>query len=308
VPGVRLNRAAPARFEQEKAAMAKQQPAGVTLDDSNVAGIPTVGGGHFGTTLPQDVSYNVGAGTITETLIGSDATTVVVFVPDAGSTTHYHAADVSTTFTNLDKIKGGFSFGMEGGLIASVQRIDVYGGQAEVVKIDLPLDVAFKSSGDIVVEQYIKGSELDTIVFTRKAGSDLYVRESAEKTFIDPGSASTVLDVHPMDRMVFTFDAEGDVAKAKHMSAEGDLQKVTDAHITFTRLSENPSFVEMVTTRGTQSSYVVYYEGQSGAGVYTEVAHGSGSTVDLAGLQSQVHAAEQLTFSGAKSPNSGWII
>ena len=49
-------------------------------------------------------------------------------------------------------------------------------------------------------------------------------------------------------------------------------------------------YVLEVRTHGTHSSYEVYHDG-NGDGVYTEVAHGSGSSVDLVGLQTQVTTA-----------------
>jgi hypothetical protein len=294
-------------MSKQKAALTSEPDDGFTFNDERLAGVPTAGGGHVGLRLPSDPTTSVRGDLATKAFVAGDATTFVVYTREAGSTA-YSVADVTTTYTNLDKIKGGYAFSIDGGVVESVQKIEIYNGRPVTSDVDLPLGVSFKVTGGMIVEQYVKGDEVDTIIFTQKPGSDLFVLQSAEKTFIDSGTATTLLDVDPRDRMKFAFDAEGEVSQAQRVNAQDGLHAVTDKSVTFTRLSEAPSFVEMVTTRGEQSSFVVYYEGQSGSGVYTEVAHGAGSAVDLPGLQTQVKAAEQLLFAGVTAPHSGWIV
>jgi hypothetical protein len=47
-------------------------------------------------------------------------------------------------------------------------------------------------------------------------------------------------------------------------------------------------FVQETTTFGAHSAYEIFYEGSGSGGIYTEVAHGSGVSVDLVGLQAQL--------------------
>jgi hypothetical protein len=109
--------------------------------------------------------------------------------------------------------------------------------------------------------------------------------------------------------MEFTIDSSGSVTQAQRLDAHGGAHVVANPNATFTELTSNGAYVEKLITHGSTTSFQVFYEGQSTHGVYTEIAHGSGSTVDLAGLQSQVGQAEHLLVSGATSASAtGWII
>jgi hypothetical protein len=51
-----------------------------------------------------------------------------------------------------------------------------------------------------------------------------------------------------------------------------------------------PGFILETQKDGSTSRYEVFHDG-NGDGVYTAVAHGSGTTIDLVGLKAQISAA-----------------
>lgn len=280
-----------------------------TVTGTQVTAMQAVLGSHtFDQPLPSNATFTVGANTITETLTGTDTTKVVTYTQEAGSTTLYDKSDVMLTFNHPSTAEGGFSFtlGASGGVTAE-QHVETENGQTQTETVHIPLDAVFKVGTGSITEQYVKGNEVDTITFTQPSGSTLYAVQSIEKAFIDGGSATTFLDVNPKDRMEFTIDGSGAVTQAQRLDGHGAAHTVSNPNATFTQLA--PGYVEKVITHGSTTSFQVFYEGQSTNGVYTEIAHGSGSTVDLPGLQAQVTQAEHLLLSGATSSSAtGWII
>jgi hypothetical protein len=284
-----------------------------TIDAGHVTAMQQVVGGQaYDLPLPDKAtsSFGVGTNTVTETLLKPNSATVIVYVQEAGSTTLYDKADVTTTFTDPSTAHGGYAFAFDSsGAVTAEQRAEVEHGHTHAETVHLPLDAVFSVSSGAVTEQYAKGNEIDTISFAQPSGSTLYAVQYVEKTYIDAGAATTSLDVDADDRMTFSFDSSGAVTQAQRIDPHGGAHTVAGSHVAFIQLGADNSYVEKVTTHGSHSEYAVYYAGQSTNGVYTEIAHGAGSTVDLAGLQAQVHAAEQVLFTGATAAGpTGWII
>ncbi len=133
----------------------------------------------------------------------------------------------------------------------------------------------------------MRGNGVATIQFVQPTGSTLYAVGSVTEAIIQANGASTLLSVNPYDRAEFTIDSSGTVTQVQSVSPTGTVATVTpNSHTTFTQLA--PGFVQETVTYGSHASYVVFSEGSGSGGIYTEVAHGSGSTVDLVGLQAQL--------------------
>jgi hypothetical protein len=282
-----------------------------TITGGHVTAMQEVLGSHtHDLPLPSNAYFSVGAGTVTETLIGPDSVKVIVYDQQAGSTL-YDKIDVSKTFTHPSTAHGGYAFTVNSsGVVAAEQHVEIHGGLTQTENVHIPLGAVFSAWPSMVFEQTVKGNEIDTITYIKPAGSTLFAVQNSEQTYIEAGSATTLLDVNPEKRMEFTFDTSGNVTQAQRLDPDGVLNAVLPSpHVAFIRLGSDNSYVEKLTTHGSESSYVVYYEGQSTNGVYTEIAHGSGSTVDLPGLHAQVTAAEQTLLTGATTANpTGWII
>lgn len=278
-----------------------------TITGGQVTAMQAVRGSHaHDVHLPAGATFTVGDSTITETLTAPGGATIITYAQEAGSTTLYDVSDITTTFSNPSTVRGGYSFTLMDGSVTGGTHVEIEHGHSRSEPLHSPADAIFTVGTCSITEQYVKGDEVDTITFTQPAGSTLYAVASIEKTFIDPGAATTVLDVAPQNQREFTFDASGNVSQVQRLDAQGGLHSVAaNSHVTYTALA--PGYVEQVTTYGSQSTYAVYYAGSSGDGTYAQIAHGSGSTVDLAGLQAQVAQAEHLLPTTPYTA-SGWVI
>jgi hypothetical protein len=264
-----------------------------------------LGSQSFDRPLLNNATFTVGTDTVTETLTNLDSTKVVTYTQDAGSSTLYDKSDVTLTFTHPSTADGGFAFTVNNNVVTAEQHVETANGHSQSENVHISLDAVTTLGTGVITEQWVKGDEVDTVTFTQPTGSTLYAVSSIEKTFIDEGAATTALDVNPKHRLEFTIDSSGNVTQAEHLTPQGNLYAVTNPNVSFTQLA--PGYVEKLITNGSETSYAVFYQGQGGNGIYTEIAHGSGSTVDLAGLQSQVTEAEHLLKS-VPSSSTGWVI
>lgn len=156
----------------------------------------------------------------------------------------------------------------------------------------LPPDGQFTTGSGGVTETLIDGNAVQTIQYASEANG-LFAVSSVSTSYVDAGSATTHLWVNPYDRAEFTI-SNGSVTAVEAVNQQGVATPITqNSHTTYTSLA--PGYVEAVTTFGSHSDYEVFYSGQDSGGVYTEVAHGSGSSVDLAGLETQIGQLPQAT-------------
>jgi hypothetical protein len=277
-----------------------------TISGGQVTAMQAVAGSHsHDLKLPNNATFAVGSGTVTETLSGTASTTVVTYGQEAGSTTLYDTSEIKTTITSPTTTDGAYSFTISSGAVTAEKRVETENGQTETHTVHMPLDAVFTVGTGMVSEQVVRGHEVDTITYAQPSGSTLYALASSDKVFIDPGSATTALDVDPSNRMEFSIDGSGTVTAAQRLDFDGGLHAITASGVTFTQLAAG--YVEEVITHGSHTSFVVYAEGQGTNGIYTAIAHGDGSSVDLAGLQAQVSQAEALLTSTTTS-STGWVI
>ena len=243
--------------------------------------------------IPSDATFAVNAttGVITETLTGSTAVESVVYTPDAGTSGVYQVTQETTTFTNPSTTTPsgathGVSFTITGSTVTGMQEVVSFGNFSASETVSLSPLTLFSVSGNTVTESTLQGNTIETNVYTEATGSTLYAKASDASTFILPGTSTTALDVNAHDQSNFTFDASGNVTQVQAVSANGVTTTLTfPSTVTFQQVA--PGFVQETMTEGTNSSFVLFYQGASSA-PYTEIAHGSGSTVDLVGVKAQL--------------------
>jgi len=262
-----------------------------TLVNNAVTGMSqSMGTKSFTVKLPSNATFSVAQpNTVTETIKGSTTTEVVKYVAPAGSSKYLVAQDTVTfakpTTTLSNGMTNGYSFTITNGAVTAQQH--VMGTSAHTTTHNdalLPSTLASSSSGGVTKTQVL-GNAVVTTKFVQPAAGGLYAVASVNSDFIDAGNSKTLLSVNPMDRMMFTVSG-GKVVQAQQVSSSGTTKTIADTHITFSVLA--PSFVQETITFGNHSSYEVYYQGSNAKGVYMEVAHGTGTTVDLVGLQAQL--------------------
>jgi hypothetical protein len=263
-----------------------------TISNGQVTGIERViGTNSFNLPLPGDATFAVGAGSVTETIAHTSATDVIQYVASPTDATLYNLSSETETYANpvtlyADGVTLGYSFTVANGAVTAMQEVLSRGSHTDSFDLPLSPSTTLSISGGTVTETSVQGNTIDTVAFVQPSGSTLYAVASTTTTFVQPGTATTLLSVNPYDRAEFTIDGSGNVTQIQSVSPTGTTAIVTpDSHFAFSQLA--PGFVEETATFGTHTSYAVYYEGGA-SGIYTEVAHGTGTTVDLVGLKAQL--------------------
>jgi hypothetical protein len=235
-------------------------------------------------TLPSNATFTVGTGTVTETLTLTGAAETIVYSLISGSA-NYAVTKETTVVTAPSTTDHGVSFTLTGGAVTAMSLSDTHGSTTVTHAVDIVPGMSFSVAGGVITETLIQGNAVETIKYVQPVAGGLYAVSSQTSTLIPQGAATTALSVNPYDRAAFTISA-GAVTAAKSVSPAGVSTAITSADTTYKVLAAG--FVEAVTTVNGHSSYEVFYAGASSNGVYTEVAHGSGTTVDLVGLQTQL--------------------
>ena len=246
-----------------------------TITGGKVTGMATV----FGTssrslTLPSNATFAVGTGTVTETLTGTSSTEVIKYAAVTG-TSQYLVAQETLTITAPTTSNGhggtsGYSFTLTGGAVTGMSQTSTFGTHTSTHAVSIVPSITFSVAGGAVTETQVQGNTVETIKYVQPTAGGLYAVATDTTTFIPVGSATTALSVNAYDRLKFTI-ANGAVTQVQSVNASGVATTITpDSHTTFKPLAAG--FVEEIHTLGT----------------HTEVAHGSGTTVDLVGLQAQL--------------------
>lgn len=270
------------------------QSFGFSVSDGQVTAMTLMDGTRaISLPLPANATFSVDSvtNTVTETIAGQSGTDVIQYVADPANAGVYHLGQETLTYTSPGIADGrghveGYSFTLTNGQVTGLQEVSGSTTRAVTHAEDISPATLFAVSGNTVTESSVEGNTVETKVFTLATGSSLYAVASQTTIFVQPGAATTLLAVNPRDRAQFTIDGSGNVTQVQSVSANGTATTVTpDSHTAFQQL--DTGFVQETVTAGSHSAYAVFYDG-SGGGTYTEVAHGSGSTVDLVGLKAQI--------------------
>ncbi|HLZ76981.1 hypothetical protein [Phenylobacterium sp.] len=264
-----------------------------TIVNNQVTAEEAVFGQHTETLrIPSDATFAVGAGTVTETLAGAHATDTIQFTAEAGNASLYQITSetqtvLTPTTTDAAGHVFGFSFTVSNGTVTAEQVVSGSSAANEHTHaLHAPPDATFTASGATVTETAVEGHEVDTTTYVQTGASGLFAVASRTETVIPEGSATTALSVEPFERAEFTFGAGGAVASISTVHADGTVTAFTPhSGEAFTQLA--PGIVEETFTHGSHTSFEVFADG-NGDGIYTAVAHGEGTTVDLTGLQAQL--------------------
>jgi hypothetical protein len=271
---------------------------GAVTGEQRVIGTQT-----FSLNLPSNATFTVNSATnsITETLTATGSSEVIQFAQNPANTALYNVTSetetiTNPTITNANGSTNGYSFTISNGTVTGVQEVSSYTGYNGVAHSNteshtLSPTSTFSVSGTTVTETSVQGNTIETLQFVASGTSGLYAVASETTTFVQVGSSTTPLNVDPFNRDEFTI-ANGAITQAQTVSATGTVTMIaSNANITFSQLASG--FVQETVTNGTSSAYVVYYDGNSD-GIYTAIAHGTGTTVDLVGLQTQLASAPHI--------------
>ena len=265
-----------------------------TLTNGQVSAMAWVEGSATHTLpIPGNATFTVNGTTVTETLAGTRGTQTLQFTQDATNTALYHITGESLTVANPSTTDSnghvhGYSFTLSNGAVTAVQRVD--GASASTTHShDLAIlpGESFAISSTGVTETIVSGNTIETLQFVAVGTGGLYALAAETTTVIQSGTATTRLDVHALDRDLFTLGSNGAVTQVQAVKLDGTSKTLTvPSNVTYTQLKAG--YVLETVVKGSTSHYEVYHDG-NGDGIYTNVAHGSGS-VDLVGLKAQINA------------------
>jgi hypothetical protein len=236
-------------------------------------------------------SFTAGPGTVTETITLDAGTAAIDYAAESGSTTLYQVVGHSFTFTDpTGALPGGgtltYGFTLINGAVTAATETISLGSDSITRTVHTPADAVFATGTGTVTESWVSGDHVKTITYTELQGGTNYVVSETSTSLILPGSATTILDVRPDQQAMFTINSSGAVTAAELVRPDGHTVALTpDSHYALTELATG--YVEAVIGSGNHTHFAVYYDG-AGSGTYTEIAHGSGSTVDLVGLKAQI--------------------
>jgi len=256
-----------------------------TITDGQVTGLEhVIGSRTIAASLPADATFSVGTGTVTETLTRGAATATLTWSVDAADAALYHLTQEVRSFDTTAANTPTYGFTVAAGAVTGMtQTFGTSGWTHDVAVGDLAASV-FTVAGSAVTETAIRGNTLETLTYTTTDGTT-YKLASETLTVVPVGTAATALDVEPYERMRFTFDG-ATVTGARAVKPDGTT---VDVHLgsTVTYAQAAAGYVVETITRGNHAYYEVFHDG-NGDGIYTAVAHGQGTTVDLVGLQAQI--------------------
>jgi hypothetical protein len=265
-----------------------------TIANGQVTGVSETIGAHTANLhIPHGAVFQVGTGQITETLTGHGQTTVITYVTESSNQSLYEVSNVTNTVAAPRTVgehgaTQGFAFTVANGAVTGEQFTVTNGTHSHSAAVPIPADATFTVGTGTVSETVVHGSAVVTTQYVQPAGSSLYAVASVSTSFVDPGSATTLLDVESGERMQFTLGSGTSVTGVQRVDASGAAHAFTpDSHTVFAQLA--PGFVEETRTVGSHTTFEVFYSDPGAGGIYTAVAHGSGSAVDITGLEAQLN-------------------
>lgn len=263
-----------------------------TITNGAVTGEDVVyGNGHtHSITLTSADAFTVGTGTVTEVITSNTGTLTIQYGLESGSTTLYQVTGTSFTITDPTGAlpNGGtrtYDFTIANGAVTGESETVTFGKWTVTHSVATPNDAVFTVGTASVTESFVSGDHVKSLTYTELPGGG-YVVSAGSSTLVAANGAATLLDVKPDREATFTADSSGAITAAAFIRPDGHVVSVSaNDHIAFTDLGSG--YVEETFTWGSHSHYVVYYDG-AGKGTYTDIAHGSGTTVDLVGLKAQI--------------------
>jgi hypothetical protein len=272
---------------------------GFTISGTSVTAMSVLKGtSSFALKLPTNATFVAstenGIAKVTETITKTASTETIVFGAESATSTAFHPVSdtiaVSAPATSLASgATVGYEFVTTNGSITDVQKTVTSNRTTHSVDAGPSGAIFAKNADGSITETFVQGNAIETIKFVQPTGSTLYAIASDTKTFIPAGTSTTRLDVHPEDRLDITLTGNS-VSAVQSVAPNGVKSSVAlSANLVFQEVTAgDPSLIQATTTYNGQSGYELFLKSTT-TGLYTEIAHGAGTTVDLIGVQTQLH-------------------
>lgn len=266
-----------------------------TISNGQVTGMEWTNGWRtFDLRLPTNAGFSVGANasTVTETIAATWATKTIQYAADPSHAGLYYVDAEAVTVANPSIVTPygtlhGYTFTSANGAITGMQ--EVYGTSVFNLPVAPTASFSVDAAQHTVTQTLVRGNTVETNTYLAPDGGPTYALAAHATDYVFAGASTTPLWVQPYDRDMFSFDAAGNITQAHAVRADGSmLQIAPNPALTFTKLAEG--FVLETLNWGWVGRHEVYHDG-NGDGIYTSIAQGPGTTIDLVGLQAQLTAA-----------------
>jgi hypothetical protein len=225
----------------------------------------------------------LGSAAVTETITTANETITLSYSAESGNASLYQISS-ETIVPGTTAGSVSYSFTESNGSVTGLTETVTRGSFSNSFALTITPTAVFTIGSGTISESFASAAGYDTLTFT-SSGSG-YVISSETANFISQGTATTALDINPFERAEFTI-SNGVVTAADWVGRNGTTGVVaSNSHVSYNLLA--PGYVQETVTYGSHSHFALFAEGSGGNGIYTEVASGSGSTVDLVGLQAQL--------------------
>ncbi len=269
---------------------------GFTIGASGVTGINLVVGDR---TIPLSIraneTYTVDsvAGTVKSTLTNSKAIETTVYSKDAVNPAVYHVLSKTTTLaaptTTTAHGSDGYSFITTGGVITGMQEVTTHNTTTKTHAVHvLPTTVFSGTIGGTITGTSVEGNSIITTTYVQSVANGLYAEQSHSVTFIPAATATTLLNIEPDVHLNFAISNNA-VTHVQVISPTGVATDITPhSGVAFQEvIAGNQRFIEETFTSGSHSSFKLFMQSTAN-GTYMEIAHGSGTTIDLVGINDQL--------------------
>lgn len=274
-------------FDDHPSPGAGQGDVKFTITNGQVTGLERViGTKTIALNLPSNATFTVGTGTVTETLTFGTTTETRTYKVDTSDSTLYHLSQDVRTFDTTATTGRTYGFTISNGAVTAVTEGTSASTHTHTIDVAKLPGTSFTVSGNTVTEISVHDNVVETEKYVTTDGST-YKLASDTLSFISAGTSTTALSVEPEERLSFTFSGTT-VTATQAVKLDGTTASLP-AKLAATYSELAAGYVLQTVTVGTHSYYEVFHDG-NGDGIYTAVAHGTGTTVDLVGLQTQINA------------------
>jgi hypothetical protein len=274
---------------------------GFTINSNTITAMTVTSGNNTRTLkLPSNATFVAskagGLQIVTETIKGTNSTEVIVYTAQSPTSTSFNLTSDTLTYNSPSTTTGsgwtqGVSFNSSNGIITGYSTSTTYNGKTFTSNVSTPAGAIFtKNSNVSVTETLVQGNAIHTLNYVQpNATSSLFTLASDSHTYIQPGSSTTVLNVNPYDQLVLTFSGNT-VSGVQSLAPNGVKTNMTlPSGVSFQEVTAGKTnFVQEIISHNNNTSYVLFLQSSVNSN-YTEVAHGSGSSIDLVGLQAQLN-------------------
>ena len=126
---------------------------------------------------------------------------------------------------------------------------------------------------------------INALDFVITGGTTPYAPLPASRILVQDGSGNAPATLEFLEHAKFVLDSDGNISQLQYVRSDGTVDTVTPSpQASLTKL--DAGYVVVTVSDGTQNSFQLYYDSE-GCGIYSIVAHGTETAVELVGVKAE---------------------